>query len=166
MNDARNMNDKEKFMEKNLSDNIYVFERSVEIDYDRLNSVRKSIENERQKAGILMGFIVLALIEGMSHIESMQMGLKSLTITSFVVAGIFSFLAFKSNRMANSIETDKAFQRDWMGKSEQFLRFQHKTITNISDYQKIELTKISYNIILSSCFVGVAMILFSISIFL
>ncbi len=146
--------------------NVYVFERSVDIDYDRLNSVRKSIENERQKAGILMGFIVLALIEGVSHIESMQsLVLRTLTVASFIAAGIFSFLAFRSIRMANSIETDKAFQRDW-DKKEQFLRFQHEIITNLSDYQKTELTKISYNILLSACFVGMAMILFSVSIFL
>ncbi len=143
-------------------DDAYAIERSIEIDRDRLDSVRRSIENERQKAGILIGFIVIALIEGASRLERLGYFSRILIVLSFFVSAIFALESFRSSSMKNSIKTEKFFQKHWERK--EFLRDWHNKMTDIIDSQKEILSRICKDMTYALYCVGISVLLIGITI--
>lgn len=145
--------------------NEYVFEKSVEIDNDNLNSTRKSIENERNKAGIIIGFIILVFIEKFDYINNLNnLYFRILIITTLVSSIIFSCHAFVSKKMKDVIKTDKNFNKKW-NNNKDFLKSYHDVLIEIIDDQKNNLTTISNSNKHSILLFFIFLILLTISIF-
>lgn len=141
---------------------MYAIERSIEIDRDRLDSVRRSIENERQKSGVLIGFIVIALIEGAPRLEQLGCFSRISIVLSFLVSAIFSLESFRSFSMKNSIKTEKFFQKHWEKK--EFLQDWHNKMTDIIDSQKEILSRVSRGVSYALYCIGLAVLLIGITI--
>ncbi|MFA4817153.1 MAG: hypothetical protein WC608_00320 [Parcubacteria group bacterium] len=150
--------------EKN--ENIYVFEKSVELDKERLATVSKSMENERQKAGIIIGFVVLAFIESFNIIKEIDfLCIKIIIISFFLSVIIFSLLSFISVKMKSGIDTQGNFKRKWNNK-ERFLLFEHELLIEAIVNQKEHLFKIRQNIKFSVVSIFILVLLLMATIFL
>jgi hypothetical protein len=127
-------------------ENIYVYEKSIDIDKETLKAVSKNIELERQKAGIIIGFIVIALISTLEYFDSINNNFLKLTIIfSFLFSILFSFIGFISAKMKSGINTQGNFKRDWNNR-EKFLLFLHESLQENIDNQKMHLEVIRSNI--------------------
>jgi hypothetical protein len=147
-------------------ENLYVFEKSVEIDKERLYAIGKSLENERNKAGIILGFIILAFITSIDYIEKNKfLSIKIFIISFFLLAIIFSLLTFVSVKMKGGIKTGGNFKRSWEDK-EKFLLFQHESLMEIVNEQKEYLRKNRENIKFSAISIFGIVLLLIVSIFI
>jgi hypothetical protein len=152
--------------EDKKSENFYVFEKSVESNKETLDAIGKSIEGERQKAGIIIGFIVLALIESLDYIEKVDFLWMKISITSFfLLATILSLVSFVSVKMKNGIDTQGNFKRDWNSK-EKFLLFQHEILLQNIENQKKHLRKAKEAVKFSVMSIFILTLLLILSIFL
>lgn len=125
----------------NRKENIYVFEKSVDIDVERLKSINKSIENERGKSGIIIGFIVLTFISNLEYLKSINcLYLQVLVGVLFIVACFFAFWNFISVKIKDFPDTQGNFKRDWNNK-EKFLLFYHEALISSIQEKKEKLTK-------------------------
>jgi hypothetical protein len=126
---------------------IYAYEKSIKMDEDRQNSVRRSIENERNKAGILLGFFFLVLINGMQYIEQLPSFLSGICLLLIIYTFRSLYIGFTSTKMDDGVLTNNNFKEDWEQRSkEKFLEFHHEILDKNIENQKKHLTRLSSEI--------------------
>ena len=154
-----NMNKQPKKSDQEHEDNLFVFQKSLEAQQDTLNSIRKSIENERSKAGILLGFFFLVTIEGLPYFEKLPMFLKGTCFVLIVLILILLIRAFCSKKMKDGVLVDENFKRDWNNQKAKFLTFHHEILRESIESQKTELTANSKRTKYSAILLGAILII-------
>jgi len=133
----------------------YVFERSIELQKEYLKSVGRSIENERTKAGIILGFYFLIIASETELFSELSCSLNPLVFVLLVVVLYFLLVGFCSRSVKDGVDITDTFCRDWeKGSEEKFLKQlsgvlnvnlqdQRKLLTRISDYVKYSVVLLS-----------------------
>lgn len=146
------MTKKKQNLPKENEDNVFVYKESVEAVKNTLTSVRRSIENERTKAGILIGFFGLIVVTGLPYFEKLPMFLRGVCFVLIIFILVFLIQAFCSKKMQDGVDVEGNFKEDWTNRKLEFLKFYHDIIKGNIENQKRELTsnsnKIKYSIIL------------------
>ena len=161
---------KDKSMKNNISNNtemdkekseddLFVYLKSVEATEKRLDSIGRGIENERNKAGILLGFFFLIIIEGFEYFKELPVFLIGASFVLVVLILILLMQSFSSIKMKDGIKTDNNFDRKWDGKKLVFLRFYNNALLENIEEQKKHLTKNSERIKMAMFFLSIIIIL-------
>lgn len=132
----------------NESENaLFVYIESLKIDEGFQDSILKSIENERTKAGILLGFFFLISIEGLPYFRDLVLYEKLAIVILILLTFYYLFRAFCSEKVYSAINTNKNFETDWqeMGKLK-FLKYKHEILIKNIERERSLLSKISKRI--------------------
>src|SRR5690606_14351874 len=142
-----------------MNDNIYVFEKSIHAAEKGLESISRSLENERKKAGILLGFYFLMMIEGLNYFETLPMFLKGVCFVLILFALVLLILSFCSTKVKNEVDVKENFKVDWKDRKEEFLKFYYQIVLENMEDQKRVLTQNSKRIKWSSILLGAIIII-------
>lgn len=91
----------------------YVVEQAVRITESNLRSIGDSIANERSKAGVLLGFVLLIATQGIEYIDTMPSILKWICLFAVGTAAFRLVFAFRSERVGAGISVEYSFAHDW-----------------------------------------------------
>ncbi len=153
------MTNKIKNSTKETDDNLFVLQKSVEADEMTLNSIRKSIENERNKAGILLGFFFLVIINGVYYFEKLPLFLRGVCLVLIILVFVNLLRTICSKKMKDGVITDGNFKEDWNNRKCEFLHFYHRILKDNIEDQKTELTDNSNRIKCSVLFLGIVLLI-------
>ena len=129
------------------NDTLYVLEKSVEVQEKSLNTIRKSIEKERLRAGVLAGFLFLGVFPQLEKIYLYSFFLFVLFFVLVVTYIYFSFKVIKSEKMSDLIDVKKNFDQNWENSRKKFLKYYFESLDEIKEEQREKLSTYSkYNL--------------------
>lgn len=140
-------------------DDIYVAEYSIRMTMDTLNSIRKGIENERSRAGILLGFVFLGFTQIFESLNYLFVEIRLIFFVLLCLVLYFLITSFVSKKMRDGANATKNFEENWEKKRIKFLKSYHDTLRKSVESQKKELKILSSNIKTSAILLGIIIIL-------
>jgi len=129
--------------EKNIE--LYISEKSISIEEENLKSVGKSIENERMKAGILVGFYFLILIELFQLFLLLNLYFKGVITVLITIITYLLIDCFCSRKVNEGVDVKDNFKHSWKSEK-QFLVDYYEILNQNKREQKKLLTRLSKNI--------------------
>ena len=144
--------------------NLYVYEKTVSIEENNINSVSRSIENERTKAGILFGFYFLILIEVYPLYSNINVFFQIIILLLVLIITYLLVDSFCSKKIDEGVVVNKNFDNNWIDKKK-FLKYYFEIINNNKVKQKKLLSHLSKNIKNSAILLSlIVLIIFSFNI--
>ncbi len=144
---------------KDDENNIYVFEKSIEVQKKNIEIIQKGIENQRTKAGLLLGFFFLITIQCLDEFSRLLPIFQGIIITLLVFAFYFILQSFQSKKVETIISVEDNFKKKWNEK-EIFLKNHHEAMNKIEKSLSGLLTEISSQISLSVLIFGAIVLFF------
>ncbi len=142
----------------------YIFAYAAQLDKERSDSTLKSIENERNKAGILLGFFFLMTPNGVEYFVHLNPCLKiACVLLSLLLITLLTY-CFTGIKMPACIDTTNTFLTDWNKKEnpkEVLLRDIHNEWLSIAKQQAMVASRLSKFILCSViCLILIGLIIF------
>jgi len=137
--------------QKEIADNekeeteLYIYEKTVAVEESNLKSIGKSIENERTKASVLIGFYFLVLIALYPLYIDISQFLKGIILILIIVITYLLINSFCSEKINEGVVVDKNFDYNWSGKKD-FLKKYYEILNSNKKQQKLLLSRLSKNI--------------------
>lgn len=132
--------------EKNIK--TYISEKSVKIEENNLKSIGKSIENERTRAGIIVGFYFLILINLFDNFLLLNSYFKGIIAIFVVIITILLINCFCSKKVNEGVDVSGNFEYSWKSKDDFFIKY-YQILNNNKKEQKKLLSKLSFSVKLS-----------------
>ena len=126
----------------------YVAEKTIQIEETNLKSIGKSIENERARAGILVGFFFLILIQLYPLFKELNLYLKGIVTVLIFIVTYLLINCFCSEKINEGVQVDNNFDYAWETKKH-FLKLYYSVINKNKEKQKKLLSRLSKNVRLS-----------------
>lgn len=140
-------------------DTIYVYEKSVRATEQRIQSIKKSLENERTKAGVLLSFFFIVLVEGLEYFKQLPIFLKGVCFVLIILILYLLIASFCSKKMNEGVITNDNFRHEWKNKRGRFLKYYQEILENNVKNQKLELSKNSKRIRNAGILLGTVLII-------
>lgn len=132
---------------------LYVFKESVREQEKKMAGLDRGIENERRKAGVLLGLFFLFIAQLFPHYSTLPSFWQGVVFVLVVATLMFIYQAFRSVKVAASIDVDENFE-DPHSSEKQFLKEKFNVLKINEKEQKKLLTRISdcvrYAVVLTS----------------
>jgi len=132
--------------EKNIK--TYISEKSVKIEENNLKSIGKSIENERTRAGIIVGFYFLILINLFDKFLLLNSYFKGIIAIFVIIITILLINCFCSKKVNEGVDVNDNFEYSWKSKNDFFIKY-YQILNNNKKEQKKLLSKLSFSVKLS-----------------